>query len=142
MAAPNPFTTVRTEGGLLPPDLLARIVAGDRDLGGVDATDYGFAATERLGEVASRAWNRAKAYWQSFGAMRESLRDDETGVTETREQWMFPLLRELGFARPEFHAAAEELGGRRYLIQHRRGPVPLQMVGFGQAYLNSSVSAL
>lgn len=140
MAASNPFTTVRTEGGLLPPDLLARIAAGDRDLGGVDPTDYGLSANDRLGDAASRAWNRAKAYWQSFSAMRESLRAEESGVTETREQWVFPLLRELGFDRPEFRAAAEELGGRRYPIQHRSGPVPLHIVSFRQSDLDRSVA--
>src|SRR4051812_39047875 len=116
MAAPNPFTTVHSEGGLLPPDLLSRVAQGDRDLGGLSPTDYGFAESERLGEVASRAWNRAKAYWQSFSAIRETLKEDESGVTETREQWILPLLRELGFDRPEFRAAAEEIGGRRYPI--------------------------
>ena len=29
------FTTVRVVGGLLPPDLLGRVLAGDRDLGGI-----------------------------------------------------------------------------------------------------------
>src|SRR6266542_1541501 len=141
MSASNPFTTVRTEGRLLPPDLLARIVAGDRDLGGVGPTAYGLAATDRLGEAASRAWNRTKGPWQSFTAMREILKDDETGVTETREQWIFPLLRELGFERPEFRAAAEEIGGRRYAIQHRSGPVPLHVVSFRQNDLDKSVAA-
>src|SRR5579859_303609 len=137
----NPFTTVRSEGGLLPPDLLARIVAGDRDLGGVEPTDYALAASDRLGDAAARAWNRAKAHWQSFSAMRESLKPDESGVTETRELWIFQLLREVGFDRPEFRAAAEEVGGRRYPIQHRSGPVPLHIVSFRQSDLDRSVSA-
>ncbi len=72
--------------------------------------------------------------------MRESLKADESGVTETREQ-CFPLLRELGFERPEFRAAAEELGGRRYPIRHRSGAVPLHIVSFRQVDLDRSVSA-
>jgi hypothetical protein len=34
------FTTVRTEGGLLPPDLLQRIARGDRQLPGLDSTAF------------------------------------------------------------------------------------------------------
>src|SRR5215216_4539606 len=114
------FTTVRSEGGLLPPDLLARIVAGDPDLGGLGPTDYGFAQTERLSEAISRSWNRAKTYWEAFKADRENFGESETGLTETRD-WVFRLLRELGWERPDFRAAAEELNGRRYPIQHRSG---------------------
>src|SRR5260370_2589182 len=117
------------------------MAAGDGDLGGVDSADYGFDANDRMGEIDSRAWNRAKAYWQSFAAMRESLKPEESGVTETREQWIFPVLRELGFDRPEFRAAAEELGSRRYPIQHRSGPVPLHIVSFRQVDLDRSGSA-
>jgi len=142
MSAPaNPFVTVRTEGALLPPDLLARILAADLDLGGLEPADYALTGGDRLREAASRAWSRAKSYWQSFATMRDVLGPDETGVTETREQWIFPLLRELGFGRPEFRAAAEELGGRRYPIQHRSGPVPLHVVSFRQEDLERAVAA-
>jgi hypothetical protein len=55
---PAEFTTARSEGGLLPPDLLQRIAAGDSDPGGLAAADYGFPAGERLGEVVARAWAR------------------------------------------------------------------------------------
>ena len=34
------FTTIRTEGGLLPADLLQRIVHGDRELPGLDDVSY------------------------------------------------------------------------------------------------------
>ena len=138
-AATTAFTTVRSEGGLLPPDLLARIVAGDSDLGGLGPTDYGFAHTERLGEAISRSWNRAKTYWEAFKADREALGESDTGLTETRD-WVFRLLRELGWERPEFRAAGEELNGRRYPIQHRSGPVPLHVIS-AQLDLDKAVSA-
>ena len=34
------FLTVRAEGAILPPDLLQRIVAGDRELDGLKPDDY------------------------------------------------------------------------------------------------------
>ena len=54
------FTTVRTEGGLLPPDLLERIASGE-GLDGLDPEDYGLETGERLNEAISGAWNRAQA---------------------------------------------------------------------------------
>lgn len=34
------FTTIRTEGSILPPDLLQRIDAGDHELEGLEPEDY------------------------------------------------------------------------------------------------------
>lgn len=40
-ATADRFVTVRSEGGLLPPDLLARIAASDPELGGFDPASFG-----------------------------------------------------------------------------------------------------
>jgi len=127
------FVTVRSEGGLFPPDLLHRIVGGDQDLGGLTSQDYGLAAADRLGEAAARAWSKAKAYWAAFRAATSDLPASETGVTQTREQWLLPLLRELGYRDLEYRAGAEVIADRRYLISHRSGPVPLHFVSFRQS---------
>ena len=121
------FSTVRSEGGLLPPDLLQRIVEADADLKGFEPTDYGRGEREPVREAISRAWTRVKAFWAAFQAATEDLPRDQTGVTETREQWILPLLRTLGY-RPEFHGAAEEVQGRRYLLSHRDGPVAIHVI--------------
>ena len=47
----NPFTTIRTEGALLPVDLLQRIVAGDSALGGLDPESYHLPGSEKLNEA-------------------------------------------------------------------------------------------
>ena len=57
-ASSNLFTTIRTEGGLLPPDLLERIATGE-GLDGLDPEDYGLEKGERLNEAISRAWTHA-----------------------------------------------------------------------------------
>ena len=51
----SPFTAVRTEGGLLPLDLLARIQAGDPALPGTKPADYHLGPHERIGEAINRA---------------------------------------------------------------------------------------
>ena len=60
MSVNDEFTTVRSEGRLLPPDLLHRIASGDQELEGLAAKDYGLPASNRLGEAAARAWARAR----------------------------------------------------------------------------------
>jgi hypothetical protein len=115
------FATVRSEGGLLPPDLLARIAANDPEIPGLAPEDYGLGKTDRLNEAASRAWERVKAYWAAFEAARQG---GGVGVTETREQWLLPLFRELGYGRLVYRQAAEEVGGRRYAISHQAGEGP------------------
>ncbi|MGH9269261.1 MAG: hypothetical protein ACRD0D_13940, partial [Acidimicrobiales bacterium] len=50
------LTTVRTVGGVVPPDLLARIVAGD-DLPGLRADDYRLELGVSPREAANRAWS-------------------------------------------------------------------------------------
>jgi len=118
------FSTVRSEGGLLPPDLLARITANESELGGFDPQLYDLAAGERLNEAIARAWERVKSYWAAFSAARQVIGAGETGVTETRELWLLQLFRELGFGRLTFRAAAEEIEGRRYPISHQAGESP------------------
>ncbi|MFN8124668.1 MAG: hypothetical protein U0237_19850 [Thermoleophilia bacterium] len=48
------FTTVRSEGALLPPELLQRVADGDRDLKGLAPTDYHLIEGETLGEAVNR----------------------------------------------------------------------------------------
>src|SRR5437763_995212 len=114
----NPFVTARSEGGLLPPDLLARIAASDPELGGLKPEEYGLAKGERLNEAASRAWARCKTYWAAFRSATDSLAATDTGVTETREQWLLPLFRELGYGRLTFQPQPEHLGERSYHLSH------------------------
>ncbi len=132
--AHDAFATVRSEGGLLPPDLLARIAGNDPILKGLDPADYGLAKSERLNDAAARAWANVRTYWAAFQAATGSLPDSERGLTETREQWLLPLFRELGYGRLVYRPAAEEIGNRRYAISHQAGDdgaaPPIQTVSF------------
>src|SRR5438309_340793 len=98
------FPSVRSEGGLLPPDLLLRISEGDAELGGLSPKDYGLGERDRLGDAMARDWQRGRAYWAAFLAATDGLPDSASGVTETRDQWVLPLLRLLGFD-PAYQAA-------------------------------------
>jgi len=57
------FQTVKTEGSILPYDLLRRLIDGDSDIPGLKSEDYHLAKSERLNEVATRGWNRLQGAW-------------------------------------------------------------------------------
>ncbi|MDP9438447.1 MAG: hypothetical protein M3P49_06860 [Actinomycetota bacterium] len=59
------FTTITTEGSILPPDLLARIVERDKDLDGLDPSSYHLAG-ETLNEAISRSWNVLQGAWAAL----------------------------------------------------------------------------
>jgi hypothetical protein len=65
------FTTVKTEGAILPADLLQRIAAGDLD--GLQSQDYHLAPNEKPNEAINRAWNRCLGVWRSFNDQRQNL---------------------------------------------------------------------
>ena len=93
------FLTIRSEGGILPPDLLERIVTNDRELDGLKADDYHLPKGEKINEATSRAWNRLLGVWTSFRAAIEKLPDADPGTTVTRERWLQPFFQELGYGR-------------------------------------------
>src|ERR1700694_2128537 len=57
------FTTVRSEGALLPADLLQRIAQGDAGLEGLTPESYNLLKTEKLNEAINRSWNRLLSAW-------------------------------------------------------------------------------
>lgn len=125
----NTFTTVQTEGGLLPGDLLARIAAGDRSLDGLTPESYHLAPTERLGEAATRAWTHLQSSWRNFRAAGAKLPAADPGTSATRERWLLPLFQEFGYGRLPT-GKRQELQGKSYAISHSWQGVPIHLVGF------------
>ena len=122
------YETVRTEGAILPADILARIGAGDQSLGGLDPAAYHLAPTEKIGEATNRAWNRLQAAWANFQAAREKLPESDAGTTITRERLLLPLFQLLDYGRLQI-AKAEEIGGKSYAISHAWQQTPIHLVG-------------
>jgi hypothetical protein len=130
------FTAIRTEGGLLPPDLLDRVQKLDSSLEGLTPDDYRLPAGTRINSDISEAWQAVQTHWASFRRTMELVRrDGGTGTTETRS-WVQQVLRELGFGELRYVPSAETIDGRSFLISHRAGEVenapPLQIVSFQQ----------
>lgn len=124
------FSTVRTEGGLLPADILAKVLAGDSSLHGTSAEDYNLPRGEKLNEAINRAWSRVRTLWEKFRLQRESLAEADTGTSQTRETFLLPLFEAMGYGRL-LTAKAEErtVDGKVFSISHFWHHSPIHLIG-------------
>ncbi|MDT3682123.1 MAG: N-6 DNA methylase [Truepera sp.] len=121
-------TTIKTEGALLPADLLRRVQAGDRTLPALTPEAYHLPGGMRLNEAASRAWNALLGAWTTFQEARERLPEGDLGTTITRERWLLPLFQELNYGRLQARTAVE-IDGKSYAVSHGYGHAPIHLVG-------------
>ena len=112
------FTTITTEGNLIPADLLQRIAAGEAP--GQKPEDFGLDKTRRLTDEIASAWADARAFWEAFQRRLRRLKPDDPATTDTREHWIGPLLESLGY-RLTYMREAAEVDGRTYALSHRAG---------------------
>jgi len=87
------FPSIRIEGAILSPDILDRL----EDLPGQKPGDFGFESSAKVKDEIVRAWADAQDYWRIFQRKLETLKADSPATTETRQQWVGPLLGLLGY---------------------------------------------
>jgi Eco57I restriction-modification methylase len=113
------YIGIRSEGGLVPYDILNQI-AGEESGFGQQAKDFGLAAGRRLTDEITRAWSDTQDYWHIFQRRSEGLPESETGTTLTRK-WVTDLLNELLGYELTYQPAGAVIGGKTYPISHRAG---------------------
>ena len=127
------FPSVRIEGGLLGPDLLDELVAGD--LPGQRPGEFGLDGRRNLTAELAAAFADARAYWGAFGHRLERLQEDDLATTPTRDAWIVPLLGLLGYEL-QLNRRAHEVDGLTFAISHRAGETdeapPVHIVGARQ----------
>ena len=124
------FQTIRSEGGLLPPDLLRRVVDPAGKVPGVEATAYGLPEGERFNEAITQSWTRLRRHWSEFRAVTKSLPEGDAATGLTNDKWSLPLLRELGFGFLTT-TAGPVIDGKTYAISRFAGPTAIHLVGSG-----------
>jgi hypothetical protein len=122
------FVNVRTEGSLLPSDLLQRI-ADAKDLPGLKAEDYGLTLGETLNESINRSWARLQSLWATFQKQRAALPEADAGTTLTR-RWLQVVFQELAFGQSLQAAEPILIEGKPYPISHAWKHVPIHLVSF------------
>lgn len=61
----NIFSSIHTEGSLLPVDLLQRVLACGKFLGSLTLADYHLPGREKFNKAFKRSWNRpARLTWK------------------------------------------------------------------------------
>src|SRR3712207_6720023 len=119
------FTTIVSEGNLIPADLLEQIALGEAE--GQRPEDFGFAKSQRLTDEIAAAWSDARSYWDLFQKRLETLtrqgrlREDDPATSLTREFWVERLLETLGYMLTTMRSAAI-VQSRTYFVSHRAGP--------------------
>jgi hypothetical protein len=116
MVALSNLTGLQIEGNLIASDLMADVMVGD--LKGQTPAAFGLPKTDKLADEIALAWGDAKIYWAAFQRALSRLPEDDPATTVTREQWVMPLLRSLGYD-PVYVAKAEVVEGQTYAISHR-----------------------
>ncbi|MGK5093224.1 N-6 DNA methylase [Deltaproteobacteria bacterium TL4] len=124
------FITIRTEGAILPPDLLQRVADGDASLDGMTSDSYHLASGIKLNEAINRSWTWMLGRWQSFKESKAKLPEGDRGTTVTRERLLLPLFQELGYGRLTV-SKAFEIEGKTYPISHLWQNNPIHLIGYG-----------
>ena len=123
------FPSIRLEGAILTADLLDAIAREDKH--SQKPADFGLDPSTKVKDEIASTWASAKALWIGYQAKIASLREGQTGVSETRNLFALPLLALLGY-QPE-KAEAETLNEKSYAISHRdisRDGFPLHIMGW------------
>ncbi len=123
------FATITTKGALFPIDFLERLTSGDRNLDGLNAEAYHLTENEKINEAISRSWKNVLGYWKNFQTSKSKLADTDRGTSETREKWLLPLFKELGYGRL-LTTEKFSFDGKDYQISHSWNKSPIHLISF------------
>ena len=115
------YVAIRSEGGLLPYDLLDKILADQ--VAGQKPADFGLPKGRRLVDEISRVWADAQNLWSNFKRRRQSLTERDPYGTSITRSWIVSLLSDpemLGFDL-KLQTIAVIVNNVTFAISHRNG---------------------
>ena len=78
------FLAITSEGGLLPADFLAELLAPKSAIEGLTPVSYNLAEGERINEQVNRSWNRLRGRWVDFKKAIAQKQPGGANRSETR----------------------------------------------------------
>lgn len=134
------FSTVKSEGAILPMDLLQRVSdPQNAQLAGLTPDDYNLPALQ-LHEAISRAWTDLLGLWRRFQREKSKLPMYNNGTELTRKRWLLPLLGVLGYTAINSQPAIL-VGERSYAVSQTWGHTPIHLVSCKIGLDQSTASA-
>ena len=121
------FTTIRTEGALLPPDILLRIAS--QKVEGIRPGDYHLPEGFKVNEAITQSWDLLKKHWKSFQNAKEQLAEGDTGTSLTNERWLLPLFKELDYGRLQT-GEPPVIEEKTYPIRRFYNHTPIHLLGW------------
>ncbi|MDW8075448.1 MAG: hypothetical protein RMK00_06715, partial [Bacteroidota bacterium] len=127
------LSAVRLEGGLLSFDTVEQILRGE--LPGQQPADFGLDRSRSLTDEIAAVLADSRRLWEVFQHRLQRLSSQDLATSDTREWWVIPLLRLLGYA-PHFNAQAYWIDDMSFAISHRMDEPadapPVHIVGIRQ----------
>lgn len=126
------FTTINIQGNIFTSEILDRI--RQDNISHQKPQDFGLKPNELVRDEISNAWSIVNTHWQIFKLKRNKFSVSDSGVTETRKDWVLPLLNQLGYE--VALSNAEIVNGKSYAISHRasnKDGFPIHIVGSEQS---------
>jgi type I restriction-modification system DNA methylase subunit len=127
------FPALRLEGGLLGPDILEQLLAGE--LPGQKPRDFGLDDKRSLTEEMASVFADARTRWEVFRRRLARLPEGDPATSVTRDAWVIPFLSLLGYEL-RYNQRAYEIDGATFAISHRAGEAedapPVHIVGVRQ----------
>lgn len=114
---------VRIVGGILPPSLIPRVQGGEVDPASLTPASYRLAGNETLRDAAARAWTYLRGAWSAWKEL------DNPGAGATRDKWLLPLLRELGYGNVPALSHGLVVDDTSYPVSHAWEHVPIHLLG-------------
>ena len=121
------YPSIRIEGAIFSPDILDRL----EDAPGQRPIDFGLDTSAKVKEEIARAWADAQDYWRIFQRKLEPLKPASPATSETRNNWVVPLLGLLGH-QLEYQARGVTINDKLFPVSHRttnRGNTPTHIIG-------------
>lgn len=129
----NIFPDIRIEGGLLGPDVLDQLLAGE--LPGQRPANFGLDGRRSLTDEIAAVFTDARSLWGVFQRRLERVAETDIGTTVTRDAWVVPFLSLLDY-KLQYNSRAYEIDGLTFAISHRAGEgedaPPVHIVGARQ----------